>query len=290
MSVNDNLTKEQLRRTDDQFKILVHGITDYAIFMLDPEGRVMTWNPGAQRIKGYSGDEIIGEHFSRFYTEEDQEAKLPELALETARREGRSEREGWRVRKDRSRFWGHVIVDAIRDDDGKLIGFAKITRDNTERRATQEALEAFTYSVSHDLRAPLRAMDGFARILLDDFAEALGPAGKAYARRIVSAAEQMQTLIADLLTFSRLQRSEIKLRPVDPAPIARREAEQASAQDGGENRVTIAEPLPAVLAEPAVLAQVIANLVRNGLKFQASGRPAEVRIWGERRGNRARIW
>jgi len=110
--------EEVLRHSQEQFRLLVQGVTDYAIYMLDPEGRVSSWNVGAQRIKGYDPNEIIGQHFSRFYTDEDKAEDLPRVALETAAREGRFEREGWRLRKDGSRFWANVIIDAIRGDDG----------------------------------------------------------------------------------------------------------------------------------------------------------------------------
>ncbi|MGA6944086.1 MAG: PAS domain S-box protein, partial [Pseudolabrys sp.] len=133
--------EENLWRSEAQFRLLVQGVTDYAICMLDKEGRVSSWNAGAQRIKGYHPYEIIGRHFSQFYTEEDREAAMPRKALETAAREGRFEREAERVRKDGSRFWAHIIIDAIRDDEGELIGFAKITRDITERKEAQEKVE-----------------------------------------------------------------------------------------------------------------------------------------------------
>lgn len=122
------------------FQLLVDSVTDYALYMLDPAGRIVTWNSGAERFKGYSPQEIIGEHFSRFFSPEDREAGLPELALATAAREGRFEAEGWRTRKDGSRFWAHAILDAIRDENGSVVGFAKITRDITERRERERAL------------------------------------------------------------------------------------------------------------------------------------------------------
>ncbi|AWN44021.1 hybrid sensor histidine kinase/response regulator [Methylobacterium durans] len=128
--------------TDDRFRILVQGVTDYAIYMLDPTGIVVSWNPGAERFKGYSEAEIIGQHFSRFYTTEDKATDLPRRALETAASEGRFEQEGWRVRKDGTRMWAHVVIDPIRDASGALLGFAKITRDITARQAAQEALRA----------------------------------------------------------------------------------------------------------------------------------------------------
>lgn len=134
-------TQEALRESEQKFRLLVQGVTDYAIYMLDPQGHVTNWNVGAQRIKGYVESEILGEHFSRFYTEEDRATNLPRRALETAAREGKFEAEGWRLRKDGTRFWASVVIDPIRNEMGELIGFAKITRDITERRKTQEALE-----------------------------------------------------------------------------------------------------------------------------------------------------
>ena len=126
--------------TDDPFKLLVQSIVDYAIYMLDPDGYVTSWNAGAERIKGFQTDEIIGQHFSKFYTEEDRKAGMPQKVLDTARREGKFEGEGWRVRKDGSRFWATVVVDRIQNEKGELLGFAKITRDTTDKRKAQQAL------------------------------------------------------------------------------------------------------------------------------------------------------
>ena len=131
---------DALLRSERQFRILVDGVVDYAIYMLDPSGVVNNWNAGAERLKGYTADEIVGEHFSKFYTPEDRASGMPARVLDTARREGRFEGEGWRVRKDGSRFWASVVVDAIRNEAGELEGFAKVTRDITERRAAHEAL------------------------------------------------------------------------------------------------------------------------------------------------------
>ncbi|CAN7533680.1 PAS domain S-box protein [Pseudoduganella sp. LjRoot289] len=134
-------TEEALHASEERFRLLVQGVTDYAIYMLSPEGRVTNWNEGARRIKGYTADEVVGTHFSRFYAEEDQRAGLPMQALATVRREGRFEKEGWRVRKDGSKFWAHVVIDPIFDAGGALVGYAKVTRDVTERRNAAEVLE-----------------------------------------------------------------------------------------------------------------------------------------------------
>ena len=133
--------EEALRESEQRFRLLVQGVTDYAIYMLSPEGVVTNWNVGAERIKGYSYNEIVGQHFSRFYTDEDRLAGVPVRALGTAAEAGRYESEGWRVRKDGTRFWAHVVVDAVRDEEGELLGFAKITRDLTEKKQAAEALE-----------------------------------------------------------------------------------------------------------------------------------------------------
>ena len=128
--------------TDEgRYRLLIEAVTDYAIYLLDPFGIVTTWNPGAERFKGYTAREIIGHHFSLFYTEQDQEAGVPARALEIAKREGKFEAEGWRVRKDGSRFWAYVVIDPIRQPSGEIVGFAKITRDLTERKEAEEELE-----------------------------------------------------------------------------------------------------------------------------------------------------
>jgi PAS domain S-box-containing protein len=140
--------ERQLKLSEDQFRLLVQGVVDYAIYMIDTEGKVTNWNLGAQRIKGYAPDEIIGRHFSRFYTDEDRAAGLPRRALETARRDGKFESEGWRVRKDGIRFWAHVVIDPLRDETGTLFGFAKITRDITERKEAQSKLDVAREALS----------------------------------------------------------------------------------------------------------------------------------------------
>src|SRR5262249_27346513 len=128
-------------RAEGRFRMLVQGVVDYAIYMLDPTGVITNWNAGGQRIKGYLPHEVIGQNFSKFFTDEDRAAGLPARALETAEREGKYEAEGWRVRKDGTRFWASVVLDPIRDESGTLIGFAKITRDITERREAQIELQ-----------------------------------------------------------------------------------------------------------------------------------------------------
>src|SRR5690606_542389 len=133
--------EDALRRSEEQFRLLVQGVTDYAIYMVDPEGIVTSWNVGAQRIKGYAPEEIIGRSFALFYDQEDQDAGLPQKSLDDSARNGKLQSEGWRVRKDGTRFWAHVLIEPIRDKAGVIQGYAKVTRDVTEQRRSQEALE-----------------------------------------------------------------------------------------------------------------------------------------------------
>ena len=216
-----------LRRSEEQFRVLVQGVTDYAIYMLDRDGRVTNWNAGAQRIKGYKPDEIIGEHFSRFYTEAERAAGVPARALATAVAEGRFEAEGRRLRKDGTQFWAHVIIDPIRDDAGEVIGFAKITRDITERRETQASLEqarlALTQSqkleaigqltggVAHDFNNLLMAVLGSLELLKKRLPD--DPRALALLENAVMGAERGAALTQRMLSFARKQ--ELALEGVD---------------------------------------------------------------------------
>jgi PAS domain S-box-containing protein len=209
-------------------------VKDYAILMLDAAGHVTSWNEGAERIKGYRAEEIVGRHFSIFYTPEAVDAGHPQAELDEAKSEGRYEEEGWRVRKDGSRFWASVVITALRDQEGNLRGFGKVTRDYTERKrveetlrhyaaevaATNRELEAFSYSVSHDLRAPLRAIDGFSKILLEKGRGALDQQGQHYLERIRASSQKMGELIDGLLALARVTRSELRLREVARLPQA----------------------------------------------------------------------
>jgi PAS domain S-box-containing protein len=211
--------QDTLRESERQFRMLVRGVSDYALFMLDPQGIVSNWNQGAERIKGYSSDEIVGQHFSRFYTEADRRNGMPARALQIARTEGRYEAEGWRVRKDGTMFWANAIIDAIRDDDGQLVGFAKITRDITERRNAElalqkaqaerdhaqrlEALGKLTGGVAHDFNNLLMIVSGHLETLKRHQTE--NPKTRRAIDAIEQAAGRAESLTRQLLTFSRRQ-------------------------------------------------------------------------------------
>lgn len=206
--------EEELHRSEERFRLLVQSVTDYAIFMLDPQGRVSSWNPGAERFKGYSADEIMGEHFSRFYSEEDREAGIPRLALETAKREGRFEAEGWRIRKDGSRFWASVIIDPIQTEDGRLIGFAKVTRDLTEKRKTEEQLRQsqkmeavgqLTGGLAHDFNNLLTGIGGSLEMMQVRMAQGRTAEFDRYFMAAQGALKRAAALTHRLLAFSRRQ-------------------------------------------------------------------------------------
>jgi PAS domain S-box-containing protein len=213
------VAQQNLHETARQFRTLIAGVTDYALFMLDPNGVVVNWNAGAERIKGYTADEIIGQHFSRFYTERDRAAGVPARALQIAAQEGRYEAEGWRVRKDGTLFFANAVLDRLTDDDGNLIGFAKITRDITERRDAQLALQAaqgqraqaqkmealgqLTGGVAHDFNNLLMIVGGHVHALKKLVAD--HPKGLRAAEAIELAAQRGATLTRQLLTFARRQ-------------------------------------------------------------------------------------
>src|SRR5438874_1224539 len=226
--------EEALRRSEERFRLMVENVQDYAILMLDPQGYVISWNTGAERIKGYRADEIVGQHFSRFYPAEDIERGKPEHELAVAAEQGHFEDEGWRVRKDGSRFWANVMITALHDESGKLRGFGKVTRDMTERKKIEEEvrirnaqleaankeLEAFSYSVSHDLRAPLRAIDGFSLAVLEDYQDKIDAEGRAHLERIRAAAGRMGQLIDDMLQLARIARAEMVRDKVNLSRLA----------------------------------------------------------------------
>jgi PAS domain S-box-containing protein len=246
--------QEALRESERQFRLLVESVTDYALYMLDPNGIVTNWNAGAERIKGYSAEEIVGQHFSRFYTEHDRAAGVPARALYTAAEEGRCEAEGWRVRKDGTLFWANAVIDPIRDEHGKLVGYAKITRDITERRNAQRALEEaearrahaqkmdalgqLTGGVAHDFNNLLMIVSGYIQIIKKLIAD--DPKGTRAADAIEQAAKRGESLTRQLLTFSRRQ----ALNPAVVAVAERIEAFRAMVTNSIAPSVRLATSIP----------------------------------------------
>ncbi len=295
------------RAAEQRYRMLVDSVRDYSIFSLDAKGYVTSWNAGAQRIKGYTAEEIIGQHFSKFYLPEDAKAGMPERVLRTAVETGHFEGEGWRVRKDRTRFWSSIVVTPIVDEDGRLAGFSKVTRDITdrkklmdelqrhaqelevqiaERERTNAELEAFSYSVSHDLRAPLRAIEGFASALREDYGEKLEPAAHEYLQQIMAASTRMNRLVRDLLEYGRLGRVELPQQAITVRPLVQKLIQENFSD---QNILVEVESKVSVLAHEPTLSQIIVNLISNGIKFQKPGIPPQVIVSATRAGRMIRI-
>ena len=277
--------EQTLKRSEERFRLLVQGVTDYAIYMLDPDGRVTNWNPGAERIKGYTADEIVGDHFSRFYTPEDREAGEPQRALETALREGRFEKEAWRIRKDGTRFWANVVIDAIRDESGRVIGFAKVTRDMTEKREAQRALEQarealfqaqkmeavgqLTGGIAHDFNNLLTAVLGSLELLRKRLPD--DPRITRLLDNAVQGAERGASLTQRMLAFAR--RQDVRTEPVDLPSLVHGMSDLLQRSLGSALMVETRFPirLSHVMADASQLELALLNLVVNARDAMPSG-------------------
>ena len=277
--------EEELRRSEERFRLLVQSVTDYAIYMLDPEGYITSWNAGAERFKGYTADEIMGEHFSRFYTLEEAEAGVPRRALQRAREHNHFEAEGWRVRKDGSRFWANVVIDPVRNSDGVLIGYAKITRDLTERREAQIALETaqeaffqsqkmeaigqLTGGVAHDFNNLLSAIIGSL-----DLAARRGANGGDITKFLHNArlaAERGATLTQRMLAFARKQELTISAVDLEASVTSMADLFARTLGTGVEVETNFPEVLAPAHADAAQLELALLNLIVNARDAMPEG-------------------
>ena len=301
--------EEDSRRSEERFRLLVEGVNEYAIFMLDPNGRVSTWNSGAERIKGYTAGEIIGQHFSIFYPEDARQSGWPEHELQVAAETGKFIDTGWRLRKDGTTFWANVTITALRDDTGQLLGYAKLTRDLTEAKRVEametvnqqreELLDAernarmtaqratrlkdeFLATLSHELRTPLSAILGWTQVLLKG-ETSKGPEEHKRAMEVIDRNARAQVkLIDDLLDLSRVMTGKLRLdlHQVSFAGIVEAAVDSArpSADVKGIRLTAIlgSSSQDIVSADSARLQQVVWNLLTNAIKFTPKGGQVQV--------------
>ena len=295
------LAVAQLRASEERFRLLVEGALDYAIFMLDRDGHVSTWNLGAQRMKGYRADEIIGQHFRVFYPPEKQEIRHPEHELELAVRDGRYEEEGWRIRKDGTRFWANVVITALFDHDGNLAGFGKVTRDVTERRQTDDARDRAAATLAdaneqlraareeavnalditaHELRSPIAAITGAADIVAEHWDRLEADERAENMTNLTRSAARVRRLLDDLLVASRLEVGSIEFN-VEEIPIGPAIAEAVAAAGPPARTVEVAGAAGVTIAADRLrLVQMVTNLLSNAARYGEPPVVVEVRPVG----------
>src|SRR3984885_1552113 len=278
---------DDLRQNEERFRLIVSNVKDYANIMLDTEGLIVSWNQGAERIKGYRAEEIIGQHFSRFYGAEDLRDGVPARELQQAIDTGRFEGEGWRVRKDGSRFLANIVITALRDENGRLRGFGKITRDITERRQAEEALMKtmaelkrsneelgqFAYVASHDLQEPLRMVASYTQLLAQRYKGQLDSDADEFIAFAVDGCNRMQGLIQDLLSYSRAGANPEPLREVSCEGALEKTLRnlRPTIQDSGA--MVTHDSLPTIMTDETQLVQVFQNLIANAIKYHGAEPP-----------------
>ncbi len=281
------LHEEALRQSEERFRLLIEGVTDYALFMLDPEGVVSSWNTGAERILGYPRREIIGKHFSRFFSDPDIEAGKPWEELATARKTGRTEVEGWRVRRDGTRFWTRAVVTALHDATGKLRGFAKVTQDLTERRHVQDLEKAaknvneFIATLAHELRNPLAPIRTAVQVM--GAPAATSEAREAMRQTIERQSAHLARIVDDMLDITRITRGVLHMErtPVNLAEVVKAAVEMAApaVQDGRHSLdVDLPPQAPWSEGDAQRLTQLLANLLNNAARYTPSGGSISVRL------------
>jgi PAS domain S-box-containing protein len=284
----------ELRASEERFRLLIESVVDYAIFTLDSEGHITSWNAGAERMKGYRAEEILGQHFRVFYPDEARERRQPEHELEVAIRAGRYEEEGWRVRQDGSTFWANVVITALFDHDRNLVGFGKVTRDITERRRTEDAREAaatdlavaidqlrsaneqtsdFLAIVAHELHSPITAMTGAAALLAEHWPQLDDAQRQENFQNLSRSAARTRKLLDELLMASRLEAGQLEVT-VEPVPLGEALAEAVS---GAGTEVEVGDTAGIVVrADRTRVVQIVTNLLINAARYGAAPVTLEV--------------
>lgn len=301
IQINEDLKlkNELLRRSEERYHRMVTEVEDYVIILIDNEGKIENWNKGAEKIKGYTADEIIGKHFGLFYPEEDRKNNIPEKLLSEATAKGKALHEGWRLRKDGSRFWGSVVITALHNDDGAVIAFTKVTRDLTDKKQSEEKLMAsslalqqknrelerinqelssFAYISSHDLQEPLRKIQTFADRIVETEFENLSDKGKDYFRRMQAGAARMQKLIRDILAYSRTTTTEKIFEEKDLNELFAQSKSELEVRITEKNAVIESDKLPTLKVIPFQILQLFNNLMNNALKFSKTDVRPRIRV------------
>jgi len=290
-----NSQKDELLESGERYHKMIEEVEDYAIILLDRNGIIQNWNRGAEKIKGYKEGEIVGRSFSTFYLPEDRASGFPQKLLEQARKKGKAIHEGWRMRKDGSRFWGSIVLTALHNNAGDVIGFSKVTRDLTERKLAEDRLreytnqlefqnkelEQFAYAASHDMKEPLRKIHLYNTFIAENEQNRLDEKSREFLKRSIDAVRRMANLIDDLLAYSKMAVHSEGFRSVqldevldEIVLIYKEELEQHKVQIDSD-------PLPVVKAIPFQMHQLFYNLINNSIKYRHPARSPVIQVRSE---------
>jgi PAS domain S-box-containing protein len=307
----EKIQQAKLRENEERYRLIVESARDYAIIMLDKEGYIQSWNTGAENVKGYKAEEIVGKHMSVFYTPEELAAGEPEENLKLAKLKGSFEREGWRLKKDGTRFMADVVFTPMYDSQGELKGFSKVTRDITERKRNQDKilrlnsdleknihklevvnkeLESFSYSVSHDLRTPLRAIHSYTKILSTEYIAALDDEAKQMMEAVMYNAKRMGQLIDDLLAFSRIGKKELQKTSLDMTELVKLVSLELNSIMPESRAVFDIPILEEAFVDPGMMKLVWTNLISNALKYSSKKELPTIHFGSEKKEKDTVYW
>ena len=290
-----NNKNDKLRESEERYHKMIDEVEDYAIILLDKNGIIQNWNKGAEKIKGYKENEIVGKSFELFYLANDRESGLPKRLLAQATEKGKATHEGWRARKDGSYFWGSIVLTALHSDQNEIIGFSKVTRDLTERKMTEDKLkeytaelefqnkelEQFAYAASHDLKEPLRKIHFYNSFINEHASNLLDEKSKEYLNRSLNAVKRMNTLIEDLLTYSKTTSSTDSFDDVDMNEVIEEITFLHKDKFERKAKMQIVEKLPVICGVPFQIKQLFENLISNAIKYKHPDRNVVITIQSE---------